>query len=165
MDATKTTTQDENTSPTKLLAFGLKHKYLQNKEFAKVGQSIYQDELSSLDNYIPLDVASAIYETGKMTKRIYTEIRLLLKGAGADVLPPYGKLLKFKTERRPPVEKLVNPCNGVKFDYLTCLKLTSVQLFTSLDLPVFHNLNEVHMTLHDGLDGSGDTQFLIKQAR
>ncbi len=131
MDSTKAAAQAENTSPTKIFAFGLKNKYLQNKEMAKVRHSILRNE-SIPDPHISLEVASAIYESGKMTKRIYTDIRLLLKGAGADVLPPYDKLLKFKRERRPTVQKLAAPYSGVKYDYLHCLQLTSAQLFESL---------------------------------
>lgn len=155
MESSKAAAEAENTSPTKMFAFGLKHKYLHNKEVAKVGQSILQDEPLSVDGHVSLDVASAVYETGKMSKRIYTDIRLLLKAAGADVLPPYDKLLVFKKERRPPVQKLANPFSGVRFDYLKCLELTSSQLLSSLDLPAFRDLTQVHMTLHDGLDGSG----------
>ena len=157
MDSTKTVAEVENTSPTKMFTFGLKNKYLKNKGVAKVGQSILHNE-SIPDQHISLEVASAIYESGKMTKRVYTEIRLLLKDAGADVLPPYNKLLKFKKDRRPTVEKLVTPYSGVKYDYLECIKLTSAQLFESLKLPAFHNLNEIQMTLHNGLDSSGDIQ-------
>ena len=154
MESSKAAAEAENTSPTKIFAFGLKNKYLQNKEVAKVGQSILQDS-PLVDGHVSLDVASAVYETGKMSKRIYTDIRLLLKAAGADVLPTYDKLLAFKKERRPPVQKLANPFRGVRFDYLECLQLTSSQLLRSLALPAFRDLSEIHMTLHDGLDGSG----------
>ena len=154
MDSTKAAAQAENTSPTKIFAFSLKNKYLQNKEMAKVGHSILRNE-SIPDRHISLEVASAIYKSGKMTKRIYTEIRLPLKDAGAVVLPSYDKLLKFKKEWRPTVQKLATPYSGVKYDYLDCLQLTSAQLLLSLQLPTFHNLNELLMTLHDGLDGSG----------
>lgn len=155
MESSKAAAEAENTSPTKMFAFGLKHKYLQNKQVAKVGQSILQNELLSADGHVSLDVASAIFETGKMSKRIYTDIRLLLKAAGADVLPPYDKLLAFKKERRPPVQKLANPFSDVRFDYQKCLELTSSHLLSSLELPAFRDLTEVHMTVHDGLDDSG----------
>ncbi|QQP40281.1 Uncharacterized protein FKW44_014273, partial [Caligus rogercresseyi] len=147
MESSKAAAEAENTSPTKMFAFGLKNKYLQNKEVAK-------DSLL-VGGHVSLDVASAVYETGKMSKRIYTDIRLLLKAAGADVLPAYDKLLAFKKERRPPVQKLANPFRGVRFDYLECLQLTSSLLLRSLALPAFRDLSEIHMTLHDGLDGSG----------
>ena len=69
-------------------------------------------------------------------------------------------LLNFKMQRRSTGEKLTNPFSGVKFDYLSCLELTSSQLFSSLDLPVLNNLNEeVHLNIHDGLDGSGGHSF------
>ena len=155
MSLAKAEAEAENTSPTKLFAYGLKNKYLKKKEVAKVGQSIFQDQQLQPGVHVSLHVASAIYETGKMSKRIYTDIRLLLKSAGHDVLPPYINLLAFRKERRPAVEKLDNPFKGVRFDYLNCLQLTSSQLFSSLQLPLLHNLNEVHLTLHDGLDGSG----------
>ena len=66
----------------------------QNK-VAEVGQLILHNE-SIPDQHISLEAASAIYKSGNMTKRVYTEIQRLLKDAGADVLPPYDKLLKFK---------------------------------------------------------------------
>lgn len=154
MEVSKAQADAENTSPTKMFAFGLKNKYLQNKDVAKVGQSIFKDRQLP-DGHVSMEVASAVFETGKMSKRIYTDIRLLLKAAGADVLPPYDKLHAFKNERRPAVEKLVNPFSGVRFNYLKCLEMTSSQLLSSLKLPAFNNLTEVHMTLHDGLDGSG----------
>ena len=154
MESTKVQAEAENTSPTKMFAFGLKHKYLENKEVAKVGQSILRDEPLTCD-HVSLEVASAIYEAGKMSKRIYTDIRLLLKGAGADVLPTYDKLNAFKMERRPAVEELANPFSGIRYNYLKCLELTSAQLLSSLQLPVLHNITELHMTIHDGLDGSG----------
>ena len=91
-----------------------------------------------------------------MTKRIYTDIRLLLKDAGKDVLPTYEKLDEFKRENRPIVKPLEEPLfQGVKYDYVECLKYTTSQLLKSIELPIFHQLNEIHMKLHDGLDGSG----------
>ena len=125
-------------------------KYIYDKE---LGQSILLHGESASD-HVSLDVASAIYESGKMTKRIYIDIRLLLKGAGADVLPSYTKLLAFRNERLPTVEQLPVPYRCVKFDYVQCLKLTSALLFATLQSP-FQNINEVNMTVHDGLDGSG----------
>ena len=139
MSLSKDIAKEENTSPTKLFAFGLKAKYLHDKEIAQVGQAILQDE-KLLDRHISLEAAAAIFESGKMTKRIYTDVRLILKTAGADVLPPYKMLLNFKMQRRPTVEKLVSPFSGVKFDYLSCLDLTSSQLFSSLDLPILNTL-------------------------
>ena len=60
-----------------------------------------------------------------MTKHIYTEIRLLLKDAGKDVLSTYEKLDEFKRENRPTVKPLEEPWfQGVKYDYVECLKYT-----------------------------------------
>ena len=89
-----------------------------------------------------------------MSKRVYTDIRLLLKNAGANVLPTYETLDAFRKERRSYVKELEDPFKGVKFDYEQCMKLSTVQLIRSLDLPLF-NLNEVNLFVHDGLDGSG----------
>ena len=44
--------------------------------------------------HIPLQVASAIFESWKMLKHIYKDINLLLKGA----LLTYDKLDKFRRE-------------------------------------------------------------------
>ena len=154
VSATASKAEEENTSPTKLYAFGLKHKYLKDKTVSNIGKAVFQNEESS--SQVSLQVASAIYVSGKMTKRVYTEIRLLLKDAGKDVLPPYEKLDEFKRENRPDVKKLEEPWfYGVKYDYVECLKHTTSQLLKSMELPMFHQLNELHMTLHDGLDGSG----------
>ena len=57
-------------------------------------------------SHVPLQTASAIFVCGKMTKRVYTEIRLLLKEAGADVLPTYENLDTFRKEHRPDVKEL-----------------------------------------------------------
>ena len=81
-----------------------------------------------------------------MTKRIYTDIRLILKAAGADVLPPYDKLHEFKKKRIPSVQKMANPFSGVRFDYLECLQLTSSQLLSSLDLSAFQDLTQIDST-------------------
>ena len=90
-----------------------------------------------------------------MTRRIYTDICLLFKGAGADVLPTYENLDKFRKEDRPPIQELQDPYQGIKFNYEEALKLTTSQLLKSINLPVIHILEEVHLTVHDGLDGSG----------
>ena len=102
-----------------------------------------------------MEVASATFETGRMTRRIYTDIRLLLKGAGADVLPTYDTLDKFRKEHRHSVEKLQEPYEGIKFNYEEALKLTTSQLFKYIESPILNQLQEVHLTVHDGLDGSG----------
>ena len=62
-----------------------------------------------------------MFESGKISKRMYTENRLLLKGACADVLPMdkvrkfkfQRKLDKFQKEKRPDVAMLSDP-----FDYV-----------------------------------------------
>ena len=152
IEATSSKAAEENVSPTKLYAYGLTTTYLKKKNVAKIGKSILNnDEISS---YVPIEIASAIFEIGKMSKRVYTDIRLLLKNAGANVLPTYETLDAFRKERRPYVQELEEPFKGVKFDYEQCLKLSTVQLIRSLDLPLF-NLNEVNLFIHDGLDGSG----------
>ena len=49
-----------------------------------------------------------------MTRRIYIDIRLLLKGAGANVLPNYEDLDKFRKDHHPPIKELHNPYQGIK---------------------------------------------------
>ena len=153
--ATTAKAEEENISPRKLYAYGLKQKYLIEREVAQIGKSVFQNEEPPSSSHISLQVASAVFESGEMTKRIYTDSRLLLKGAGADVLPPYYKLDEFRKERRPEVKKLKEPCQGVKYDYVECWKTTTTQLLKAIELTNPHELNEIHFTLHDGLDGSG----------
>ena len=105
-------------------------------------------------------ITSAIFETGKMTRRIHTDIRLLFKGAGADVLPTYENLDKFRKKHRPPIQELQDPYQGIKFNYEEALKLTTSQLLKSINIPVIHNPEKVHLTVHDGLEA---TVFLIKK--
>ena len=136
--------KQENVSPTKLYAHGLTTKYLHNKKIAGNGKQILSNSPQDKHSHIPLQTASAIFVCGKMTKCVYTEIRLLLKEAGADVLPTYGNLDKFRKEHRPDVKELKPPYVGVKFDYEKALKLTAAWLFKSIDLPVLQNINEVH---------------------
>ena len=52
MDYAKAAAQAENTSPTKVFAYGLKSKYLQKKEVDKLGHSIFHNE-SIPDNMFP----------------------------------------------------------------------------------------------------------------
>ena len=145
---------EENTSPLKLYAYGLKTKYLDNKQVAEVGKQIFEDQKLSV-SHVPLQTALAIFESGRMTKRIYIEIRHLFKTAGVDVLPTYGELDKYRKQFRPQVLDLSDGYVGVRFDYAEASKLTATRLFDSINLPLLQHLNEVHITLHDGLDGSG----------
>ena len=105
---TKPKMQEENVSPSKLLIFGLKKECRQSKEVNKFDKSIFQgkDGATSSQQHIPLQVASAIFESGKMSKCMYTGIHLLLKGVGADFLSTYDKLDKFRKKHRPEVNKL-----------------------------------------------------------
>ena len=68
--------------------------------------------------------------------------------------PPMRTWKNFE-EHRPPIQELQDPYQGIKFNYEEALKLTTSQLLKSINLPVIHNLEEVHLTVHDGLDGSG----------
>ena len=122
-------------------AFGLKKKHLKNKEVSKIGKSIFQDKngVTSFQQHIVLQVASAISKSGKMSKHMYTDICILLKGAGVDVLSTNDKLDKFRRERRPEVEKLQDPFEGVKFDYVQYLQLTTGQLIRSLELVILYS--------------------------
>ena len=90
-----------------------------------------------------------------MSRRSYTTIRLLLKSAGKDIFPPYDSLLRFRKERRPSIQKLDDPHIGIKFDYVESLKLATSQLVKSLNINAMQNLSEIHINVHDGLDGSG----------
>ena len=155
MEAAKSQAREENTSPSKLFAHGLKSKYLENKDIGLIGKSLFNENDISAKSCIPLEVASAIFECAKMSKRVYTDVRILLKNAGADVLPTYKKLDEFRKQRRPEVVKLDIPYHGVRFDYLKCLEITTSQLCRSIALPAFKNLREIKLVLHDGLDGSG----------
>ena len=75
--------------PTKLYAHGLTTKYLHNKKITDIHKQILSNSPQDKHSHIPLQTASAIFVCSKVTKRAYTEIRLLLKEAGADVLPTY----------------------------------------------------------------------------
>ena len=99
MEATSAKVQEENVSPSKLFAFSLKKKCLRNKEVSKVGKSIFLDEdgAASSQQHVPLQVASAIFESVKMSKSIYMDIRLLLKGASVDIVPTDDKPEKFRS--------------------------------------------------------------------
>ena len=102
-----------------------------------------------------MQVALVIFENGKLSKtHIYMNIHLLLNGADAYILLTYDKFAKFRKEHQPEVEKLQDPFEGLKFDYVQCLQLTS-QLIRSLELSAFYELNKIHSFLHDYLSGSG----------
>ena len=99
--------QKENVLPSNLFAFDLKKKYLQNKNVRKSGKLIFQDKdgVTLSQQHIPLQGASAIFESGKMSKCIYTDIHLLLKAVetGADIFLTYKKLDKLRKECQPEV--------------------------------------------------------------
>ena len=153
---TKIRAEDEGVTPTKMYAYGLKNKYLEKREVGEIGKQLFNNNTSQIkDRYVSFPVAAAVYDAGKMTRRIYTNIRLLLKGAGADVLPPYNQVTEYRKERRPPVQPLDGGHVGLKFDYVEALKLATSQQLLSLSPSLFSNLNELHLSVHDGLDGSG----------
>ena len=72
----------------------------------------------------------------------------------ADVLPT-NLLDKFRKEHQSKVERLKDLFEGMKFDYMQCLQLTTSKLIRSFELPAFNELNEIHLSLHDDLDGCG----------
>ena len=43
-----------------------------------------------------VEIAAAIFDSGKMTRRMYNKIRLLLKAGDADVLPPYKNVAAYR---------------------------------------------------------------------
>ena len=122
---------------------------------------MFKENVAQQHQVIPLQVASAIFETGKMTRRIYTDICLLFKGAGPDILPTYENLDKFRKEHRPPIPVLQDPYQRIKFNYEEALKLTTSQLLKWINLPVIHNLEEVHLMMV--LMAVEATVFLIKK--
>ena len=90
-----------------------------------------------------------------MTKRMYIGIRLLLKNDGHDILPVYDKLNEYRKEKRPPLEKLQDPYKEIKVDYKKALEKSAYQLLKTINLSKLENLEEIHLKVHDGLDGSG----------
>ena len=102
----------EGVTPPKLLAMGLKSHYLHDKNAANVGRKLVQQE-AKVSNKVSMSTALAILIAGKMTKRMYIDIRLLLKNDGHDILPVYDKLNEYRKEKRPPLEKLQDPYKGI----------------------------------------------------
>ena len=76
------------------------------------------------------------------------------------VLPSYSKLDEFRKERRSEVTTLKEPFQEVKHVYFESLKIITSQLLQSLELPNLQELNEVHLTIRDGLDESGGHSIL-----
>ena len=95
-------------TPPKIYALGLKSQYLHDKAAADVGRKLIQQEAK-----VSMSTALAILIAGKMTKRMYIDIRLLLKNDGHDILPVYDKLNEYRKEKRPPLEKLQDPYKGI----------------------------------------------------
>ena len=71
--------EEENIPSTKRFPFGLKQNYLTEKKVAQIGKSVFQEEEPTSTSHILLQVSSTVFKSGKMTKRIYTDICLLLK--------------------------------------------------------------------------------------
>ena len=153
----KAKAEEQGVSPSKLHAHALKSKFPKRKKVAELAKQWFDGDISKMDelHHVDYSVASAVFDTGKMTRRIYTNIRLILKAAGKDILPPFESLLKFRKNRRPSVKELEEPYIGVKFDYAESLKLATHQLLKSIKNSAINNLSELHISVHDGLDGSG----------
>ena len=97
---TSTTTEivsEEGVTPPKMFALGLKSQYLHDMAAADVGRKIIQQEAK-----VSMSTALAMLIAGKMTMRMYTDIRLLLKNDGHYNLPVYDKLNEYSKEKRPP---------------------------------------------------------------
>ena len=60
-----------------------------------------------------MSTALANLIAGKMTKRMYIDIRLLLKNDGNDILPVYDKINVYRKEKRPQPEKMQDPYKGI----------------------------------------------------
>ena len=85
-------------TPPKLYALGLKSQYLHDKAAANIGRKLIQQEVKVI-NKVSMSTALAILIAGKMTKRMYIDIRLLLKNDGHDILPVYDKLNEYRKEK------------------------------------------------------------------
>ena len=81
-------------TPPKLYALRLKSQYLHDKAAANIGRKLIQQEAKVI-NKVSMSTALAILIAGKMTKRMYIDIRLLLKNDDYDILPVYDKLNVF----------------------------------------------------------------------
>lgn len=153
----KKTAKSELVSPTKLLTRSLMKKYPTKKKTGKVAKSLFKSKKDgdSVKSPISNEQASAIYEAGKLSQRSYTNIRLILKNAGHDILPTYNQLENYRKTLRPQISQLPDSHKGVQYDYPEAIKLTTQRIFATLPETSFKNLTEVVVNLHDGLDGSG----------
>ena len=59
-----------------MYALGLTSQYLHDKAAANVGRKLHQQE-AKVSNKVSMSTALAILIAGKMTKRMYIDIRLL----------------------------------------------------------------------------------------
>ena len=135
---TSTTTEitsEEGVTPPKMYALGLKSQYLHDKAAADVGRKLIQQEAK-----VSMSTALAMLIAGKMTKRMYIDIRLLLKNDGHDILPVYDKLNEYRKEKRPPLEKLQDSYKGIKVDYKKALEKSAYQLLKTINLSKLENL-------------------------
>ena len=87
---TTETADEQGVTPSKILALGLNSQYSHDKTAADVGRKIIQHE-AKVSNKVSMSTALAMLIAGKMTKRMYIDIRLLLKNDGHDILPVYDK--------------------------------------------------------------------------
>ena len=151
------TAESEMVSPSKLLTRTFMKKYPEKKKTAKVAKSLFESSQDAQNVKLPLtfEQSSAIFEAGKLSKRSYTSIRLILKTAGYDILPSYVQLENYRKSLRPEISQLPEPNKGVKYDYKQAIQLTTERIFSTLPASSFRNLTEVTINIHDGLDGSG----------
>ena len=124
----------------KLYALGLKSQYLHDKAAANIGRKLIQQEAKVI-NKVSMSTALAILIAGKITKRMYIDIRLLLKNDGHDILPVYDKLNEYRKEKRPPLEKLQDPYKGIKVDYKKALEKYAYLLLKTINLSKLENFS------------------------
>ena len=86
-----------------------------------------------------------------MSKAIYIDICLWLKGAGANVAPIDDKLDKFSKEHQLEVARPIWGCEV----WLCTMPLT----YKSIELAAFYELNEIYLLHEDFVESGGHSIF------
>lgn len=54
--------------------------------------------------------------------------------------------------------------SGVRASYSECLEITTLRLLKTIDTDNFHNVRDITLNIHDGIDGSGSHSIFNQKA-
>ena len=86
-----------------------------NRKVAKIGYSLWNDNLEDSTQMIPEDVALTMYVHANLGKQTYTKMSKQFKAVNCDVMPPWYKLRTMQENLNPQLFPLLQPHVGLDF--------------------------------------------------